>query len=378
MLEIKNEPVVGTPSCSSDDGGSPSPATHLRNVERDQRPRCPICGGQALNKHFGAAACNACAAFFRRTVGQKQRHTCAHDKSCKIQTGEGRHFCKFHRFHKCISEGMAPNAVCAARSLCEVQGVDAGTELWKIALAQRATFVNRFRNIIAAYGTSEGVSPVGYKDPHFSHTVIATEAEVHVLFDYMKTSGIQELGLNKVQFMQLGGALFYPWVSYQGVMNTLRNSGHKTNIAFATDESHMAIDAAVVARYVRTCEGFLDYDLVAKYTMKCFEESVHTVKLLDAMRMEDAEHSVWFHLFALSIAARMFPHNQEIRTRMNALFGFLRSHYQNNHDDVAVRVGNIVLLLAELERLTNLFKDYVAILHLNGYNSLANRLFSRA
>ncbi|KAI6221489.1 hypothetical protein M3Y99_01543000 [Aphelenchoides fujianensis] len=239
-------------------------------------------------------------------VNQKQRHTCAHDKSCKIQTGEGRHFCKFHRFHKCISEGMAPNAVCAARSLCEVQGVDAGRELWKIALAQRATFVNRFRNIIAAYGTSEVAQ--GLRAP--------------------------------------------------SVMNTLRNAGHKTNIAFATDESHMAIDAAVVARYVRTCEGFLDYDLVAKYTMKCFEESVHTVKLLDAMRMEDAEHS-------------------EIRTRMNALFGFLRSHYQNNHDDVAVGVGNIVLLLAELERLTNLFKDYVAILHLNGYNSLANRLFSR-
>lgn len=47
-------------------------------------------------------------------------------------------------------------------------------------------------------------------------------------------------------------------------MNTLKNGGFKTNTAYGVDECHMKIEDDVVKRYVSTCSGLLDYELVAK------------------------------------------------------------------------------------------------------------------
>ncbi|KAI6224138.1 hypothetical protein M3Y95_00851500 [Aphelenchoides besseyi] len=368
MLELKSEAVANTPSCSS--------STSSNSPTRDSSPsnanviRCPVCGGPAFNKHFGIPSCNSCAAFFRRTVGMKQRHVCAHDKTCHIRISEGRNICKFCRWHRCISNGMIVNSVCSSR----VSEMSDTSELWRITMAQRATFVNRFNAIIKAYGTSEGVSPVGYENPAFSHTITAMRAEISVLVDYMRASGFNNLGLSVIEFTHLTRALFYPWCTFQCLMNTLRNQGHKSKTAFGTDESHMLIDNGVIRRYVETCEGLLDYGMVAKYTKKCFTDCLHAVELIHNLKMEDTEHSALYQIFALSTAARMFPTNKEIRARLNQLFALLKSHYQEGQNDLPIRLGNMVLLLSELEALTNFFGEYVQILYVNGYNSIAAQM----
>uniref|UniRef100_A0A1I7WU31 Nuclear receptor domain-containing protein n=1 Tax=Heterorhabditis bacteriophora TaxID=37862 RepID=A0A1I7WU31_HETBA len=47
---------------------------------------CSVCGEQGDGAHFGAEACRACAAFFRRSVALAKTYTCRNSGSCNIQS----------------------------------------------------------------------------------------------------------------------------------------------------------------------------------------------------------------------------------------------------------------------------------------------------
>uniref|UniRef100_A0A1I7SCP9 Nuclear receptor domain-containing protein n=1 Tax=Bursaphelenchus xylophilus TaxID=6326 RepID=A0A1I7SCP9_BURXY len=98
-----------TPSTSSVESvGSTTVSSPGANSDGFQSA-CPICGDGAWNKHFGVLCCNACAAFFRRTVALRKTYLCVRGKRCDVVSGEPRHMCKFCRFQRCIWNGMCIN-----------------------------------------------------------------------------------------------------------------------------------------------------------------------------------------------------------------------------------------------------------------------------
>ncbi|KAG9509549.1 Steroid hormone receptor ERR2 [Fragariocoptes setiger] len=71
---------------------------------------CLICGDVASGKHYGLRSCEACKAFFKRTVQGKIEYSCPASKECEINKRR-RKACQACRFQKCLRMGMLKEGV---------------------------------------------------------------------------------------------------------------------------------------------------------------------------------------------------------------------------------------------------------------------------
>ncbi|XP_025156383.1 steroid hormone receptor ERR2 isoform X12 [Harpegnathos saltator] len=109
-----------------DSGGSPeSPEMHHCSSttqplgatddgvkEEDMMPRrlCLVCGDVASGFHYGVASCEACKAFFKRTIQGNIEYTCPANGECEINKRR-RKACQACRFQKCLRQGMLKEGV---------------------------------------------------------------------------------------------------------------------------------------------------------------------------------------------------------------------------------------------------------------------------
>ncbi|CAI2355317.1 unnamed protein product [Caenorhabditis sp. 36 PRJEB53466] len=77
-----------------------------------ERKFCSVCHQLGDGFHFGAIACKACAAFFRRTTSMHlaSKFVCRKSNECVIKMSN-RDSCKSCRYAKCLSVGMNPEVV---------------------------------------------------------------------------------------------------------------------------------------------------------------------------------------------------------------------------------------------------------------------------
>ncbi|TRY66016.1 hypothetical protein DNTS_014108, partial [Danionella cerebrum] len=79
-----------------------------------QNEACPVCGDRVSGYHYGLLTCESCKGFFKRTVQNNKRYTCAEAQSCPMDPAQ-RKRCPSCRFQKCLSVGMKKEAVRADR-----------------------------------------------------------------------------------------------------------------------------------------------------------------------------------------------------------------------------------------------------------------------
>lgn len=88
---------------SPSSGGSGSAAGGLSQY-------CAICGDRATGKHYGAASCDGCKGFFRRSVRKNHVYTCRFSRNCVVDKDK-RNQCRYCRLRKCFRAGMKKEAV---------------------------------------------------------------------------------------------------------------------------------------------------------------------------------------------------------------------------------------------------------------------------
>ncbi|KAM4697089.1 estrogen-related receptor gamma-like [Rhinophrynus dorsalis] len=71
---------------------------------------CLVCGDTASGYHYGVASCEACKAFFKRTIQGNIEYSCPVVNDCEI-TKRRRKSCQACRFHKCLKVGMMKEGV---------------------------------------------------------------------------------------------------------------------------------------------------------------------------------------------------------------------------------------------------------------------------
>ncbi|KAK2190470.1 hypothetical protein NP493_81g05003 [Ridgeia piscesae] len=71
---------------------------------------CLVCADIASGFHYGVASCEACKAFFKRTIQGQIEYTCPASGNCVI-TKRRRRACQACRFQKCLRMGMLKEGV---------------------------------------------------------------------------------------------------------------------------------------------------------------------------------------------------------------------------------------------------------------------------
>ncbi|CAG5131857.1 unnamed protein product [Candidula unifasciata] len=77
-------------------------------------PPCRICGARASGLHYGVNTCEACKGFFRRALKRPVVFKCPKSKKCDVK-GNKRSTCRFCRYKKCLSLGMARESIKTGR-----------------------------------------------------------------------------------------------------------------------------------------------------------------------------------------------------------------------------------------------------------------------
>ncbi|XP_026687734.1 steroid hormone receptor ERR1-like, partial [Diaphorina citri] len=81
-------------------------------IKEEELPRrlCLVCGDVASGFHYGVASCEACKAFFKRTIQGNIEYTCPASNDCEINKRR-RKACQACRFQKCLRKGMLKEGV---------------------------------------------------------------------------------------------------------------------------------------------------------------------------------------------------------------------------------------------------------------------------
>ncbi|EGT43772.1 CBN-NHR-86 protein [Caenorhabditis brenneri] len=77
---------------------------------KKDKSKCSVCKEEGDGYHFGAEACRACAAFFRRSVSLDKKYVCRQNNDCDIAANV-RCMCRSCRYSKCLEVGMNPAGV---------------------------------------------------------------------------------------------------------------------------------------------------------------------------------------------------------------------------------------------------------------------------
>uniref|UniRef100_A0A3Q4BA66 Uncharacterized protein n=1 Tax=Mola mola TaxID=94237 RepID=A0A3Q4BA66_MOLML len=80
----------------------------------DPEESCPVCGDKVSGYHYGLLTCESCKGFFKRSVQNNKKYTCAEQQSCPMNLSQ-RKRCPSCRFQKCLAVGMKREAVRADR-----------------------------------------------------------------------------------------------------------------------------------------------------------------------------------------------------------------------------------------------------------------------
>ncbi|XP_037930664.1 steroid hormone receptor ERR2 [Teleopsis dalmanni] len=101
---LKNENSANTNGSTTGGGNSSG------SIRDELRRLCLVCGDVASGFHYGVASCEACKAFFKRTIQGNIEYTCPANNECEINKRR-RKACQACRFQKCLLMGMLKEGV---------------------------------------------------------------------------------------------------------------------------------------------------------------------------------------------------------------------------------------------------------------------------
>ncbi|KAL4647463.1 hypothetical protein GN956_G7981 [Arapaima gigas] len=340
-----------SPGSSSSSGSAPH---YVSTLNSGPKRLCLVCGDMASGYHYGVASCEACKAFFKRTIQGNIEYSCPVTNECEI-TKRRRKSCQACRFQKCLRAGMMKEGV-------RMDRVRGGRQKYK-----RRVDTGLSLYIKVPYGSQIKTT----RNKVISQLLMMEPAPVNATPDTSITdSDLRNLMtlcdlLNRELLLMIGWAKNIPGFSDLSLvdqMALLQSGWMETLVLSIVSRSLGCGDELVFADNLRLnqpqCQtaGLLDLylamqHLLSKYKqMNLSQEEVVTLKAMalansDAGSLENAE------------AAQQFQ---------DSLHEALQEYEISQHPEEPHRLGKLLMSLPLLRQTANHAVDTFCRLHLEG------------
>eukprot|EP00092_Neocalanus_flemingeri_P002918 GFUD01003121.1.p1 GENE.GFUD01003121.1~~GFUD01003121.1.p1 ORF type:complete len:557 (+),score=98.07 GFUD01003121.1:117-1787(+) len=109
-LSVSSPASPDTQQCSSTTHTSTISQGSIKDEDDCPKRSCLVCGDVASGFHYGVSSCEACKAFFKRTIQGNIDYTCPVANNCEINKRR-RKACQACRYQKCLRQGMLKEGV---------------------------------------------------------------------------------------------------------------------------------------------------------------------------------------------------------------------------------------------------------------------------
>ncbi|KAI6195993.1 hypothetical protein M3Y94_01056100 [Aphelenchoides besseyi] len=331
------------------------------------RMTCLVCHSAAKRKHYGSEVCNACGSFFRRTVSNRRNYYCSKKNCILTEAGnkEGR-LCKYCRFQRCVEVGMIIDSIFRRKLLAEEDQFRDCSLLQRIVRARQATFVNKINlmgKIAREYNT---VAQMGSLKPSVQQTAMSKLSEFEVLLIFLKDSGFPEFGFTELDLARIAVRVYYRWLFLTAIAVTLRSGGHHTQTVYFSDRGHVPVS------YDDCFEFFLSHRIgnlpvIAKSWYELFLRGMRIGQRFHEAHLDKTEFALLSQLLVLTEAREMFPTSKAVAQRLADLFQEMKDYHETSYSDVALRLGNVILLLNDINDMNPHIKQMAVLMEISGY-----------
>ncbi|KAH7700523.1 hepatocyte nuclear factor 4-alpha isoform e [Aphelenchoides avenae] len=239
-VSVKSESFIDVFSTSSSNGSSPAP-----NSDRS----CVICGEYAKCRHHGATCCDACAAFFKRTMLAPKDYHC----KCRRENAKKsirKSLCRYCRLIRCLRAGLKVTGIEACTTVDEIQEMYlVGDSPFRSVILRRNTlFINRIRRLMD-FGFYEGTHRPTTQN--VLETVYST-IELNLLrgllyqFDDARQRISSDISIDA--FTQ---HFFVIWMTFETMLSTMRNASYARNVVTCIDGSSFEISTEWLEDFCR-------------------------------------------------------------------------------------------------------------------------------
>uniref|UniRef100_A0AC34GRB8 NR LBD domain-containing protein n=1 Tax=Panagrolaimus sp. ES5 TaxID=591445 RepID=A0AC34GRB8_9BILA len=291
--------------------------------------------------------------------------------------------CRFCRMHTCLAAGMLISEVKSSGAITPASDHPSSSSspalielsptiyipdnvLGDLLKARRAIFYDRVRcgmfkskDISAARNTGATILSMLH--------LMSTEAQV--CLNYLQSSKIMDYfgGGDNVAILMRH---FLPtWAKMETFQNTAKNGGVSINRIYCLNEEYIDLEMGFLEKFYKAEPSLSNPKQLANVEQSYYYKMLCGAKSIVDHELDDYEFAALVQLTLISIAVEVLPDAQNIRARLQpyqrALMNALQKHYNENYGETAVRLGNLILLIGEMQQHRRIYNERVIVLDMS-------------
>lgn len=316
----------------------------VEDNDRPPNPRlCAVCEDLASGYHYGIASCEACKAFFKRTVQGNLKYICHAKNRCEV-TKKRRKACPGCRFKKCMDMGMMldgvrPDRVRGGRQKYRRRPEE--TDFAPSSSARRAKYRRALELMKLLLKIEPPVSDMSPLDPSLKDrdmefrtmkiiTDLGDKALVNVVHWAKQVPGVTELSLNdQMILLQEGWMEILLWqVLFRSLSLTNPDRIFFTNgLSMDTEQAE------------RTGLGLL------------FNRGLHIVRKMREVGIDKEEYTLLKAVVLTNVEASRIEEANNLRHLQNNLYDALYHHIFKDYPGDSRRMCRLLTVLPLLRQL---------------------------